>query len=86
MTLTRGINGRTKYIDYTEPHTGIGGIDLVGGHLWFKGTIHNGIVKYNSYCLSQGIVHLVLDANVWVWAKEVLQCSININNYLTLRN
>lgn len=69
MTLTRGTNGRTKYIDYTEPHTGAGGIDLAGGHLWFKGTVHNGIVKYNSYCISQGIVHLVLDANVWVWAK-----------------
>jgi len=69
MTITRGNNGITKNIMYNEPHTGIGGIDLKGGHLWFKGTVHNGLRKYIDFSNANGISHTVNYANVWVWAK-----------------
>lgn len=69
MTITRGNNGITKNIMHSEPHSGIFGIDLVGGHLWFKGTTHNGLRKYNDFGYSNGISHTVSYANVWVWAK-----------------
>ncbi len=55
MTITRGGNGRTKRI--------LNGSD----HLWYKGTIHNGIVQYNDYCNLHGIDKIVVGANVWVW-------------------
>lgn len=69
MTITRGNNGITKNIMHSEPHEGLFGIDLAGGHLWFKGTVHNGFRKYNDYCTANGISHTVSDANAWVWAK-----------------
>lgn len=69
MTITRGNNGITKKIMYGEPHQGIFGIDLVGGHLWFKGTTHNGLRKYIDYSNSNGISHTVSSANVWCFAK-----------------
>jgi len=69
MTITRGNNGITKNIMYNEPHTGIGGIDLKGGHLWFKGTVHNGLRKYIDFSNANGISDTVNYANIWVWAK-----------------
>lgn len=69
MTITRGNNGRTKNIMYSEPHNGIFGIDLAGGHLWFKGTTHNGLRKYNDFGSSNGISHIVNRANVWCFAR-----------------
>lgn len=69
MTITRGNNGRTKNIMYSEPHNGVVGIDLAGGHLWFKGTTHNGLRKYNDFGSSNGISHIVKSANVWCFAR-----------------
>ncbi|POS00599.1 hypothetical protein Q361_1483 [Flavobacterium croceum DSM 17960] len=69
MTVSRNNNGITKYIEYNEPHTGIFGIDLEGGHLWYKGTIHNGLRKYIDYCNNNGISNTISYANVWAWAK-----------------
>jgi hypothetical protein len=69
MTITRGNNNITKNIMHGEPHTGIFGIDLQGGHLWFKGTVHNGLRKYIDFCNSNGISHTVSNANVWAFAK-----------------
>jgi len=69
MTITRGNNGMIKNIMHNEPHTGIGGIDLKGGHLWFKGTVHNGLRKYIDFSNANGIYHTISSANVWVWAK-----------------
>lgn len=68
MTITRGGNSRTKDIMHSEPHQGVFGIDLVGGHLWFKGTIHNGLRKYVDYSNTNGISITVNTANVWAWA------------------
>ncbi|WP_395042784.1 hypothetical protein [Flavobacterium sp.] len=69
MTITRGNNGITKNIMYGEPHQGIFGIDLAGGHLWFKGTTHNGLRKYIDFSNSNGISNTVGTANVWCFAK-----------------
>jgi hypothetical protein len=69
MTLTRGSNGRIKNIGYTEPNSGIFGIDLQGGHLWFKGTTHNGLRKYVDYCNAKGIDRTISSANVWAFAR-----------------
>lgn len=69
MTIKRSSNGRTKNIIHSEPHTGIFGIDLAGGHLWFKGTVHNGLRKYVDFSNSNGISHTISSANVWAWAK-----------------
>ncbi len=55
MTITRNGNGRTKHIW------------LESEHLWFKGTVHNGIVRYNRFCRNTGINQEVIGANVWVW-------------------
>ncbi|MEO1410234.1 MAG: hypothetical protein AAFW73_10160 [Bacteroidota bacterium] len=55
MTLDRNNNGRTKEILHNSEH------------LWFKGTVHNGIIHYNDYCTANGINKLVIGANVWVW-------------------
>ncbi|MCF6296096.1 MAG: hypothetical protein L3J25_10465 [Flavobacteriaceae bacterium] len=68
MTLKRRSNGRTKNISYTEPHNGIFGVDLRGGHLWFKGTTHNGLRKYNDYAAINGIDKPISYANVWAWS------------------
>lgn len=55
MTIKRSNNNRTRYIlSYNK-------------HLWYKGTVHNGIVKYNQYASSHGIYKRVYNANVWVW-------------------
>jgi len=69
MTLKRSNNGRTKNIGYTEPHNGIFGVDLQGGHLWFKGTTHNGLRKYVDYCNAKGIDKTISSANVWCFAR-----------------
>lgn len=69
MTITRGNNGITKNIMHGEPHTGVFGIDLAGGHLWFKGTTHNGLRKYIDFSNSNGVSHTVGTANVWCFAK-----------------
>ena len=69
ITLDRHNNGETKYIDYGEPHTGAFGIDLEGGHLWYKGTVHNGLRKYVVYCDLNGISQTISYANVWTWAR-----------------
>lgn len=55
MTLRRSINGRTKEIRPGEEH------------IWYKGTVHNGLVKYNDFATANGIDRLVSDANIWVW-------------------
>jgi len=55
MTITRGSNGRTKHINSWERH------------LWYKGTVHNGLRKYNDYAIARGIYLPVSYANVWVW-------------------
>jgi hypothetical protein len=68
MTESRNSNGLTKIIEYTEPNQGIVGIDLQGGHLWFKGTVHNGLRKYVDYCNANGISQTISYANVWAWA------------------
>jgi hypothetical protein len=69
MTLKRNHNNKTKYIAYSEPHTGIFGVDLVGGHLWFKGTTHNGLRKYVDYANANGIDKSTSYANVWAFAS-----------------
>ena len=55
MTLKRSNNGRTKYID--QPNE----------HLWYKATVHNGLVRYNDYAQANGVADLIDHANVWVW-------------------
>lgn len=57
MTITRGSNGKTKNIGFGDDR------------LWYKGTVHNGLVKYNDYASSNGIGKLISGANVWVWKK-----------------
>jgi len=69
MTIKRSTNPRTKNISYTEPHDGIFGVDLQGGHLWFKGTTHNGLRKYIDYCNANGINKTISHANVWSFAR-----------------
>jgi hypothetical protein len=69
MTITRGNNGATKNIVYGEAHDGAFGVDMVGGHLWYKGTVHNGLRKYNDFASSNGISHRVNSANTWCFAK-----------------
>jgi len=84
MTITRGNNGITKNIMHNEPHTGIGGIDLQGGHLWFKGTVHNGLRKYIDFSNTNGIYHTVNYANVWSWAKGKDSSAPMLNKYKQL--
>lgn len=55
MTITRGSNGRTKNIYFGDDR------------LWYKGTVHNGLVKYNDFAAANGINKLISGANVWVW-------------------
>ena len=55
MTITRSSNGRTKNIYFGDDR------------LWYKGTVHNGLVKYNDFAAANGINQLVNNANVWVW-------------------
>lgn len=55
MTITRNSNGKSRHIK--EGHE----------HLWFKGTVHNGIIKYNNFAIARGISHRVWNANVWAW-------------------
>ena len=69
MTIKRSNNPKTKNISYTEPHDGIFGVDLHGGHLWFKGTTHNGLRKYIDYCNLNGINKTISYANVWSFAR-----------------
>lgn len=69
MTIKRSNNPRTKNIAYTEPHNGLIGIDLQGGHLWVKGTIHNGLRKYIDYCNVNGISKTISYANVWAFSR-----------------
>lgn len=86
MTITRGNNGITKNIMYNEPNTGIFGIDLQGGHLWYKGTIHNGLRKYIDYCNSNGISYTISSANVWAWAKGTDASTPMLYKYPQLAN
>ena len=55
MTITRGNNNRVKIIEVWD------------SHLWYKGTVYNGIIKYNQYAAASGIFNPVLNANIWVW-------------------
>ncbi|MGB0186516.1 MAG: hypothetical protein ACPF88_06225, partial [Flavobacteriaceae bacterium] len=55
MTIKRRTNGRTKHISTREKH------------LWYKGTVHNGLRKYNDYVAARGIYYPICYANVWVW-------------------
>ena len=36
-------------------------------YLWYKGTVHNGLTKYNNYAATNGIDKPVEDAIVWIW-------------------
>ncbi len=54
MTIKRSSNGRTKNIWRGSEH------------LWYKGTVHNGIARYNIFANQHGITPVV-DANVWAW-------------------
>jgi len=55
MTIKRNTNGRTKHIEFGDDR------------LWYKGTVHNALVKYNDYALNNGINKPIVNANVWVW-------------------
>jgi len=55
MTIRRSSNGRTKNIYFGDDR------------LWYKSTVHNGLVKYNDFAASNGINKLISGANVWVW-------------------
>jgi len=61
MTLNRNNNGATKLIPYSWSEG--------EGHLWYKGTVHNGLRKYIDYSNINGISHTISYANVWVSAK-----------------
>lgn len=61
MTVSKHNNGLVKNIDYSWSEN--------EGHLWYKGTVHNGIRKYVDYCNANGIQYTISDANVWVSAK-----------------
>lgn len=86
MTLTRGSNGSTKTIAYNDPGTGLFGIDLRGGHLWYKGTVHNGLRRYIDYCNSNGISHTTSYANVWAWASGENCATPMLHKYPQLRS
>ncbi|AOE48762.1 hypothetical protein [Kangiella sediminilitoris] len=55
MTITRSSNGKTKNIYFGDDR------------LWYKGTVHNGLVKYNDFAAANGINRPISGANVWVW-------------------
>ncbi|WP_395377034.1 hypothetical protein [Marinicella sp. W31] len=55
MTIKKSSNGRTKYIEQNDER------------LWYKGTVHNGLVKYNDYVTARGVNEPIHNANVWVW-------------------
>ncbi|WP_293038464.1 hypothetical protein, partial [Moorena sp. SIO1F2] len=55
MTIKRSNNGRTKYIEPNDER------------LWYKGTVHNGLIKYNDYATARGVDEPISNANVWVW-------------------
>lgn len=55
MTITRSSNNRTKNIYFGDDR------------LWYKGTVHNGLVKYNDFAAANGINKPISGANVWVW-------------------
>ena len=57
MTLKKSNNGRTMNILFGDDR------------LWYKGTVHNGLVKYNDFAAANGISQLISGANVWVWRK-----------------
>lgn len=69
MTLKRSNNNRTKKIHYTNVLPWLSGIDLRGGHLWVKGTTHNGLRKYVDFCNAKGIDKTISNANVWAWSR-----------------
>ena len=55
MTITKNNNGRTKYIEQSDER------------LWYKGTVHNGLIRYNDYATARGVNEPIHNANVWVW-------------------
>ena len=55
MTLRRSSNNRTKLI---EPHH---------EHLWYKGTVHNGIMTYNDFVNETNIGFPHQSSVVWAW-------------------
>lgn len=55
MTIKRSQVPRTRFI--------LSNVE----HLWYKGTVHNGIVKYNNFIAPRGVINRVYGANVWVW-------------------
>jgi hypothetical protein len=81
MTIKRSNNPRTKNISYTEPHDGILGVDLQGGHLWFKGTTHNGLRKYIDFCNANGINKTISHANVWSFARGGASSTPMLNRF-----
>jgi hypothetical protein len=87
MTITKSQSYRIKVIDYMEPHDGILGVDLRGGHLWCKGTVHNGVVRYNAYSLFIGGIphsHTVQGANVWAWSRNGASVCAMLKKYPVL--
>ncbi len=81
MTITKGSNGRTKNIMYGG-YTGLLGSDF--GHLWFKGTTHNGLRKYNDFAGANGISHPVKYANAWCWSNGGNSSTPMLNKYRNL--
>ena len=57
MTIKRSSNPKKKDIPISD------------NRLWMKGTVHNGLIMYNDYAMSEGISRPVNDAIVWVWAN-----------------
>lgn len=55
MSMSRSSNGRTYNIPTSD------------SRLWYKSTVHNGLVKYNDFAAAAGISKTVRGANVWVW-------------------
>ncbi len=84
FTVTRNNNGVTKNIEYGEPNEGIFGFDLAGGHLWYKGTVHNGLRKYIDYCNLNGISNTIDHALVWSFANGNASSTPMLHKYPNL--
>lgn len=54
MTVWKSSNGPTKTIGTNEEH------------LWYKGTVHNGLVKVNDFFAEKGMSGRIHKANIWV--------------------
>ena len=54
MSISRDSNGPTRTIPTSNEH------------LWYKGTVHNGLVKVNDFFAAKGMSGRIHKANVWV--------------------